>query len=54
LTQALLREQWTANEESELRRRALLGVGEPLDWWNLVREPRYIQALELLAQVPQP
>ena len=52
LTLSLLREEWLANEESELRRRALLGVGEAKDWWNLVREPRYIQAMELLAQIP--
>ena len=52
LTRALLRGEWVASEESELRRRALLGVGAPKAWWDLVREPRYIQALELLAQIP--
>jgi beta-N-acetylhexosaminidase len=52
LTRSLLRQEWLESEESELRRRALLGVGPAKSWWDLVREPRYIQAMELLAQIP--
>ena len=52
LTRSLLRQEWLESEESELRRRALLGVGPAKSWWDLVREPRYIQAMELLAEIP--
>ncbi len=39
---------WQLDEAADARRRALLPQTEPLSWDVLVRDPRYIRALELL------
>lgn len=40
--------RWTASCASEHRRLALLPVGQPLGWDDLMVQPRYVQALRLL------
>ena len=48
LAETLLKHQWQASETSEQRRLALLPSGTALDWDTLMREPRYLRALDLL------
>ena len=48
LTEAQLKGQWEPQEASELRRRALLPVGAALDWDQLMVQPGYMRALDLL------
>ncbi|MEY4363490.1 MAG: hypothetical protein RLZZ24_842 [Pseudomonadota bacterium] len=48
LSQALLKHQWQASEASEQRRLALLPTSAAPDWDTLVRDPRYLRALDLL------
>ena len=48
LTEAQLKGQWELQEASESRRRALLPVGAALDWDELMVQPGYMRALDLL------
>jgi beta-N-acetylhexosaminidase len=48
LTEALLKQQWNANDQSEQRRRALLPKFAPLNWDVLMKHPAYMQALDLI------
>ena len=43
----LLKGKWQLSESSEYRRRALLGQGPALTWADLMRDPRYQQALHM-------
>ena len=45
LSESLLKGQWSLSEQSEYRRRALLGQGPAMTWSDLMRDPRYQQAL---------
>jgi beta-N-acetylhexosaminidase len=45
---ALADGQWPLDESADARRLALLPQTEPLSWDVLVREPRYMRALEQL------
>ena len=48
MTEAQLKGHWQALEASELRRRALLPSRAGLPWGDLMREPAYLQALDLV------
>ena len=48
LTERLLKHQWQASEVSEQRRRALLPTHPAPEWDALMRDPRYLHALDLL------
>ena len=48
LTEALLKNQWHASEASERRRRALLPSTPPMHWDDLMVNPAYVRALDLL------
>ncbi|RYX91185.1 MAG: beta-N-acetylhexosaminidase [Comamonadaceae bacterium] len=48
MSEALLKDQWTANEASEQRRLALLPASRALPWASLMTHPDYIQALGLV------
>ncbi len=48
LAEAQLKGQWQAEPASEHRRLALLPVGPPTGWDELMVQPRYMQALRLL------
>lgn len=48
LAEAQLKGRWLPREASEVRRRALLPVGTPLGWDDLMYSPAYQQALSLL------
>ena len=48
MTEAQLRGQWQPQEASELRRLDLLPRSAPLDWDELMTQPRYMQALGLV------
>ena len=48
LSQALLSDRWRPTLASEQRRLAMLPTGEALGWGDLVLQPRYQQALEML------
>lgn len=48
LAETLDSKQWQASEASEQRRLALLPVSPALSWDTLMREARYVQALDLL------
>ena len=48
LTEALVKGRWHPSDASEARRRALLPIGEPPVWDDLMVEGRYMHALSLL------
>jgi beta-N-acetylhexosaminidase len=48
LTEAQLKTQWQPSEASEARRRALLPAGHATAWDELMVQPNYMQALDLL------
>ena len=48
LTEALVKGRWHPSDSSEARRRALLPIGEPPVWDDLMVEGRYMHALSLL------
>jgi len=48
LSEALLKHRWHASDASELRRRALLPTTPAPEWDALMRDPRYLRALDLL------
>jgi beta-N-acetylhexosaminidase len=48
LTEQLIKNQWSASEASEQRRRALLPQTSPLAWDALMTHPAYVRALDLL------
>ncbi|HYD74817.1 beta-N-acetylhexosaminidase [Ramlibacter sp.] len=48
LAESQVQGRWTARPASEHRRLALLPVGQPLGWDELMVQPRYMQALRLL------
>jgi beta-N-acetylhexosaminidase len=48
LTEALVKGRWHPSDASEARRRALLPIGEPPLWDDLMVEGRYMHALSLL------
>ena len=48
LTERLIKNQWSASEASEQRRRALLPVTPALSWDALMTHPAYVRALDLL------
>lgn len=48
LTEAQLKTQWQPSEASEARRRALLPAGHATPWDELMVQPNYMQALDLL------
>jgi beta-N-acetylhexosaminidase len=45
LGESLLEGEWTLSEKSEYRRRALLGHGPAMTWSDLMRDPRYQNAI---------
>ncbi len=49
LTEAQIRGQWLSQESSELRRQALLPSSPALGWDDLMLQPAYVQALDLIA-----
>ena len=48
VTEAQLKGQWDLQDASESRRRALLPVGPALDWNELMVQPAYMRALDLV------
>ncbi|MFZ2737678.1 MAG: beta-N-acetylhexosaminidase [Burkholderiaceae bacterium] len=48
LTEAQIKGQWLSQESSELRRRALLPTSPALAWDDLMLQPAYMQALDLI------
>ena len=47
LAEALIKGKWQLSERSEYRRRALLAQGPAMTWQDLMRDPRYQQALHM-------
>jgi beta-N-acetylhexosaminidase len=48
LTEAQLKGQWQPSDASEERRLALLPVGHATPWDDLMVQPAYMQALDLI------
>lgn len=48
MSEAAVKGRWQPSEASEERRRALLPAAPALNWDDLMRSPRYIQALEVM------
>ena len=52
LSEAIVKGHWQPREASDLRRRALLPPGAPMEWDALMRSHRYMAALDVLATIP--